>query len=78
MQPLNPAAHNVLGLASGEPLLLEQQGRMTAVYCGVPTWAFSIGPQTLQGAPACPPVQRRGGTVHRRLHHTSWRCAWHW
>ena len=22
MQPLNPAAHNVLGLASGEPLLL--------------------------------------------------------
>ena len=25
MQPLNPAAHNVLGLASGEPLLLEQQ-----------------------------------------------------
>jgi hypothetical protein len=54
MQPLNPAAHNVLGLASGGPLLLER--RMTAVQCCVPAWMSSIWPQIHQDPPTiqCP------------------------
>lgn len=76
MQPLDPAARNVQGLAAGAGLAPAASGSRAAACVELVHAACAA----LSGSPSCSasPVQRRAATWRRRRRLTGWRCGCCW